>query len=81
MGSHNVYSALIVPSTGKYWPEDGLEKTVTCSHTGCWWLCATVVVFRRNKGIWLRLLFICSTLLHTAVQKLHISFVFCFSAV
>jgi hypothetical protein len=33
MRSHNVLCTLIVSSAGTCWPEGGLEKTETCSHT------------------------------------------------
>jgi hypothetical protein len=40
MGSHNVQCAQTLSPAGTYWPEDGLEKTETCSYAdGCVPLC------------------------------------------
>jgi hypothetical protein len=47
MGSHNVYCASIVPSTGKYWPDEGLVKTETCADD-----CVLLFVFDRIKSFY-----------------------------
>jgi len=46
MGSRNIWGETILPSTGKCWPEDDLEKTQTCSQSRV--LLIVCLMFRWN---------------------------------